>query len=97
MGCLSVRNGSGSAQTWMSVSPCPEAVNQRDPRGFTPLHRAAYLAQYDGHGRTLLDYSAQLEPFLTQNHALHTLDNPFDPRNTPETTPNCTSYHTEGA
>jgi [acyl-carrier-protein] S-malonyltransferase len=28
---------------------CPEAVNQRDPRGFTPLHRAAYLAQYDGY------------------------------------------------
>ena len=28
---------------------CPEAINQRDPRGFTPLHRAAYLAQYDGY------------------------------------------------
>ncbi len=24
-------------------------VNQRDDKGFTPLHRAAYLAQYDGY------------------------------------------------
>lgn len=24
-------------------------VNQRDPKGFTPLHRAAYLAQHDGY------------------------------------------------
>ncbi|PSC70866.1 malonyl -acyl carrier transacylase [Micractinium conductrix] len=24
-------------------------INQRDPRGFTPLHRAAYLAHYDGY------------------------------------------------
>ena len=31
------------------IRHCPEAVNQRDPRGFTPLHRAAYLAQYDGY------------------------------------------------
>jgi len=28
---------------------CPVAVNQRDSRGFTPLHRAAYLSQYDGY------------------------------------------------
>lgn len=25
------------------------AVNQRDEKGFTPLHRAAYLAHYDGY------------------------------------------------
>ncbi len=24
-------------------------MNQRDDRGFTPLHRAAYLAHYDGY------------------------------------------------
>jgi [acyl-carrier-protein] S-malonyltransferase len=24
-------------------------VNQRDDKGFTPLHRAAYLAHYDGY------------------------------------------------
>ncbi len=24
-------------------------MNQRDEKGFTPLHRAAYLAQYDGY------------------------------------------------
>lgn len=24
-------------------------VNQRDDKGMTPLHRAAYLAQYDGY------------------------------------------------
>ena len=26
-----------------------ETVNQRDPRGLTALHRAAFLAQYDGY------------------------------------------------
>ena len=31
----------------------PECVNQRDPKGFTPLHRAAYLAQFDGYWRFL--------------------------------------------
>ena len=31
------------------VRNCRVAVNQRDTRGFTPLHRAAYLAQYDGY------------------------------------------------
>ena len=31
------------------VRNCPCAVNQKDSRGFTPLHRAAYLAQYDGY------------------------------------------------
>ena len=34
---------------------CPQAVNQRDVRGFTPLHRAAYLAQYDGY-KELYEY-----------------------------------------
>lgn len=24
-------------------------INQRDEKGFTPLHRAAYLAQFDGY------------------------------------------------
>lgn len=24
-------------------------INQRDEKGFTPLHRAAYLAHYDGY------------------------------------------------
>lgn len=24
-------------------------MNQRDDKGFTPLHRAAYLAHYDGY------------------------------------------------
>jgi len=28
---------------------CPESLNQRDPKGFTPLHRAAFLAQFDGY------------------------------------------------
>jgi [acyl-carrier-protein] S-malonyltransferase len=27
----------------------PESINLRDPKGFTPLHRAAYLAQFDGY------------------------------------------------
>ncbi|KAK9843971.1 hypothetical protein WJX81_000807 [Elliptochloris bilobata] len=28
---------------------CGAEINQRDDRGFTPLHRAAYLAHYDGY------------------------------------------------
>ena len=31
------------------IRNCPQAINQGDVRGFTPLHRAAYLAQYDGY------------------------------------------------
>jgi len=31
------------------VRAAPECVNQRDPKGMTPLHRAAYLAQFDGY------------------------------------------------
>ena len=48
-------------------------------------------------GLTLVHDSAQLEPFLTQKHALNTLDTPYHPLNTPETTLNCTPCHTEGA
>lgn len=28
---------------------CPQTLNQRDNRGFTALHRAAYLAHHDGY------------------------------------------------
>ena len=31
------------------IRNCRETVNQRDPRGLTALHRAAFLAQYDGY------------------------------------------------
>ena len=31
------------------VRNVPSCVNQRDGKGYTPLHRAAYLAQYDGY------------------------------------------------
>jgi hypothetical protein len=48
-------------------------------------------------GLTLVHYSAQLEPFVTQKHTRHTPNTPYHPLNTPETTPNCTPCHTEGA
>ena len=48
-------------------------------------------------GLTLVHFSAQLEPFLTQQHTLNTPNAPYHPLNTPETTPNCTPCHTEGA
>jgi hypothetical protein len=48
-------------------------------------------------GLTLVHFSAQLEPFLTQKHTLNTPDAPHHPLSTPETTPNCTPCHTEGA
>jgi len=37
------------AQLHHIVRNFPETVNQRDPRGLTALHRAAFLAQYDGY------------------------------------------------
>jgi [acyl-carrier-protein] S-malonyltransferase len=51
---------------------CPEAVNQRDPRGFTPLHRAAYLAQYDG-------YMELYEYLLTEGADPTIRTNDYDP------------------
>ena len=56
----------------------PSCVNQRDTKGFTPLHRPAYLAQYDGYleifeyllsegadpGLTTNDYDPYLDPGL---------------------------------
>jgi hypothetical protein len=48
-------------------------------------------------GLTLVHYSAQLEPFLTQKHTITTPNTPHHPRNTPETTPNCNPCQTEGA
>jgi len=50
-----------------------------------------------GQGLTLVHYTAQLKPFLTQKHAPNTPDTPYHPLNTPETTPNCTPCRTEGA
>jgi len=38
-------------------------------------------------GLTLVHYSAQNEPFLTQKHTLNTPNTPYHPLNTPETTP----------
>ena len=46
---------------------------------------------------TLVHFSAQPEPFLTQRHTLNTPNTPYQPTNTPETTPNCTPCHTECA
>ena len=37
------------AQLHHIIRNCRETVNQRDPRGLTALHRAAFLAQYDGY------------------------------------------------
>jgi len=50
-----------------------------------------------GQGLKLVHNSAQLEPFQTQKHTLNTPHTPYHPLNTPETTPNCTPCHTEGA
>ena len=48
-------------------------------------------------GLTLVHYSAQLKPFLTQQHTLNIPNTLYHPVNTPETTPNCTPCHTEGS
>ena len=51
---------------------CPQAVNQRDVRGFTPLHRAAYLAQYDG-------YKELYEYLLSEGADPATVTEDYDP------------------
>lgn len=43
-------------------------VNQRDEKGFTPLHRAAYLAHYDGY-LELYEYLLVSAPGNTQYSA----------------------------
>jgi hypothetical protein len=48
-------------------------------------------------GLTLVHYSARLEPFLTQKHTRNTPTDPCHPLKIPETAPNCTPCHTEGA
>jgi len=48
-------------------------------------------------GLTLVHFSAQPQPFLKQNTPCTPSDNPWHPLNSPETTPNCTPCHTEGA
>ena len=52
--CGSYRRG-GRAPTFFSLFPqvhhllnLGAEINQPDPRGWTPLHRAAHLAHYDG-------------------------------------------------
>ena len=50
------------------VRNVPSCVNQRDGKGYTPLHRAAYLAQYDGY-LELFEYllSEGADPTITTN------------------------------
>ena len=50
------------------VRNVPSCVNQRDPKGYTPLHRAAYLAQYDGY-LEIFEYllSEGADPTITTN------------------------------
>ena len=48
-------------------------------------------------GLTLVHYSAQLEPFLTQKHTRNTPSYPLPTPTTTEATPNCAPCHTEGA
>ena len=49
------------------IRNCPEAVNQRDGRGLTALHRAAFLAQYEG-------YMEIYEYLLVRARGLHARD-----------------------
>ena len=50
-----------------------------------------------GQGLTLVRFSAQLEPCLTQEHTLHTLLTPCIPLNTGYTIPTRTPYHIQSA
>lgn len=43
-------------------------VNQRDEKGFTPLHRAAYLAHFDGY-LEIYEYLL-VRPVMRETHSL---------------------------
>jgi len=74
------------------TSQCQELHGARDPaeRGACSGWQRALMLRWWRQGLTLVHYSAQLEPFLTQKHTLSTCGIPYYPLNTPETTPNCT-------
>ena len=82
-----------------SVSPWPKMPHKgAAPEYLLGMGHAELTAlATDRQGLTLVHYSAQLEPFLTQKHTLNSPDTPYHPLNTPETTPNRTPCHTEGA
>ena len=50
-----------------------------------------------GQGLTLVHFSAQLEPCLTQEYTLHTPNTPWHPLNTGYTTPTRTPYPIQSA
>jgi len=66
---------------WTSVSPWTRATLNGVGRTVTRL--GVSLRQ----GLTLVHYSAQLEPFLTQKRTLHTPNTPCHPLNNPSTPP----------
>jgi hypothetical protein len=76
----------------MSADPLRAIMAMSLVASFTGCTMSACLP-----GLTLVHYSAQLEPFLTQKHTLNTPNTPYHPLNTPETTLNCSPRHTEGA
>jgi hypothetical protein len=61
------------------------------------LFGIAYMYVHDGRGLHSSTIQRNSEPFLTQKHTLNTPNTPHHPLNTPETIPNCTPCHTEGA
>jgi hypothetical protein len=66
-----------------------EVLREREDHGEEQEGDAADQCYAHAQGLTLVHYSAQLEPCLTQKHTLNT---PYHPLNTPQTTPtpNCT-------
>jgi hypothetical protein len=67
-----------------SVSPCQE--RQRLLAAVGQQFRVE-LGVADDQGLTLVHFSPQLEPCLTQENTLHTLNIPLQPLNTGYTTP----------
>jgi hypothetical protein len=65
--------------------------------GVEPVPPLSDAAEGMWQGRTLVHFSAQLEPCLTQENTLHTLNTPYHPLNTGYTAPTRTPYPTECA
>jgi hypothetical protein len=62
-----------------------------------PVTPAAASSIATAQGLTLVHFSAELEPCLTQENTLHTLNTPYPHLNTGYTTPTRTPYHIQCA
>jgi len=93
MGAVATGEAKVSVKEYIRQSGKSTGVDEKKQvkvAGYTNKVGGKYLGEDEKkqqrQGLTLVHYSAQLEPFLTQNHTLNIPTTPYHPLNTPETT-----------